>query len=390
MLRALMIVHAFVLPGLLFAQQPDPAPQPLLSLPTAAARGKAARAEHPALSPLLQLGLDWLQKHQDADGRWNSDDFMQHDGEQPTDGAGNAGYDVALTGLSLLALAREGPASAKDARGQALQRGAAWLATQQSNKGLLGGTAAQDFIYGHAMGTLGLCATFAATGDAATKDPAQHALEYLDRHRNPYAVWRYQPRDNDNDSSVTTWATMAVLAGVETELRVNSHALRFVGMWFDQVTDPDGRAGYSKVGEASSRKVGDHATRFPPEHGEAMTAAMLLCRGGCGFTKKTHPALNKSVALLLGKPPAWDAEAGQIDLCYWLFATEGLRRVDPAAHATWGKALVDALTKGQRSDSTFAGSWDPIDPWGENGGRIYSTALAVLALQSCYPVAATK
>ena len=41
---------------------------------------------------------------------------------------------------------------------------------------------------------------------------AQHGINYLESHRNPYGVWRYQPRDNDNDSSVTSWCIHAYAA----------------------------------------------------------------------------------------------------------------------------------------------------------------------------------
>ena len=52
---------------------------------------------------------------------------------------------------------------------------------------------------------------------------------------------------------------------------------------------------------------------------------------------------------------------------------------------TWRKQMVAAVSKGQHKDGEFAGSWDPVGPWGEQGGRVYATAMAVLALQSIYP-----
>ena len=351
-------------------------PQPLLRLdqPPAARSGAAEVA--------IRLGLEWLLKHQDQDGRWNSDEFMAHDGNKPTDGAGKSGYDVALTGLALWTLAREGPATGQEPRRLALLRGASWLAKQQDEaNGRLGTATIHDFVYGHAMGTLGLLATAAATGDANSGEVAQRAIGYLERHRNPYGVWRYQPRDNDNDSSVTTWALCAYLAAHELRLEVNAAAFPMVSAWFQQVTDADGRTGYAHAGEGSSR-LADTVERFPPTAGEAMTAAALLCRTHLGHTVANAPILAKSVALVLAKPPQWDPEHGAVDLCYWFFASEGLRTADPAAHAAWTAALVPALTTHQRQDTTFAGSWDPIDPWGENGGRVYATALAVLALQA--------
>ena len=38
----------------------------------------------------------------------------------------------------------------------------------------------------------------------------------------------------------------------------------------------------------------------------------------------------------------------------------------------------------QRVDGDAAGSWDPDGPWGMVGGRVYSTALALLTLEVQY------
>ena len=49
-----------------------------------------------------------------------------------------------------------------------------------------------------------------------------------------------------------------------------------------------------------------------------------------------------------------------------------------------GVTLNDAVVKPQRQDGNFKGSWDPIDVWGEDGGRVYSTASLVLTLEAYY------
>jgi hypothetical protein len=38
----------------------------------------------------------------------------------------------------------------------------------------------------------------------------------------------------------------------------------------------------------------------------------------------------------------------------------------------------------QRRDGNFAGSWDPVGVWGEDGGRVYSTAMLALTVQAYY------
>ena len=50
----------------------------------------------------------------------------------------------------------------------------------------------------------------------------------------------------------------------------------------------------------------------------------------------------------------------------------------------WSKPMSKALVAGQEQEGAERGSWDPVDVWGEPGGRVASTALATLSLQSYY------
>ena len=61
-------------------------------------------------------------------------------------------------------------------------------------------------------------------------------------------------------------------------------------------------------------------------------------------------------------------------------------QLDGKYWATWRQKLVDACLKTQRkqTDGNFYGSWDPVDAWGGDGGRVYSTAIMVLCLESYF------
>jgi hypothetical protein len=45
-----------------------------------------------------------------------------------------------------------------------------------------------------------------------------------------------------------------------------------------------------------------------------------------------------------------------------------------------------ALVANQRREAGVDehGSWDPVDPWSAEGGRVYSTAICCLSLESYY------
>jgi hypothetical protein len=208
---------------------------------------------------------------------------------------------------------------------------------------------------------------------------AQSALDYLEYHRNPYSVWRYQPRDGDNDTSVTSWAVQAYHAGKAHGFEVNDYALQYASNWFQSMTDENGRVGYSARGGFSSRNAGDHAVEFPPEKGEAMTAAALFCSRLIGVGEADVARVAKHEEIVLAKPPQTGVTAA-VDHYYWFYGSQAMAGAEGSGRMAWRGALVPTLSATQRTDGHEAGSWDPAGVWGDDGGRIYSTALCVMSL----------
>ena len=156
-----------------------------------------------------------------------------------------------------------------------------WLRKNQQDNGLFGTNASHDFIYGHAIAAYAMCEAYGLSDHRPIRAAVQKGIDYIENARNPYAAWRYQPRDNDNDSSVTTWCVLALASADFFGLRVDKNAFKTVAAWFDSVTGPDGRTGYTKVGDPSSRLPGgDHKSRFPPEREHA--PVRCLEHGGVG------------------------------------------------------------------------------------------------------------
>jgi hypothetical protein len=329
-------------------------------------------------------GLEWLVRHQDEDGRWDADQFMKHDltGEACT-GPGNSVNDVGVTALALLALLGDGNTLKVGPYRKVLRSGVRWLVEQQDpDTGLIGVAASQSFMYSHAIAAMVLCEAYGLSEHKPLQRPAQAAIGYIAHARNPYGVWRYQPRDNDGDSSVTAWMVQALLSAKEFGLAVDDTALQTASVWFDGVTDATtGTAGYTKVGEGSSRPIGK-LDKFPAAKSEALTSAVLLCRCLMHIEEKPSPVMNLAAERILAKPPVWNEADGSIDMYYWYYASYALYQIGGKPWDTWSKKMLGAMVKTQRQDGNSTGSWDPVDPWGEEGGRVYSTAIMVLCLQS--------
>jgi len=333
----------------------------------------------------VHAGLVWLKKHQSADGRWDCDGFMAMDkGDAPCDGAGNVVHDVGVTGLALLAFLGSGNTHKRGLFQAQVKKGVEWLVEQQSETtGRIGKPLSHDSVYGHVIATYALVEAYGLSQDEALKPAAQGGINYLEAHRNPFGVWRYQPRDGDNDMSITSWAICAYRSAEDFKLDVNENALKIAAGYMDALTDPtNGRTGYTKRGEQSSRHAGDHSTRFPPERGEAMTAASLFCRLMLGQTPDDQPIIKLQAELILTKPPR--VAKGSRDFYYWYYASHAIYQIGGKYWEAWYEPLNKVLVKKQREDGNFKGSWDPNCAWGGDGGRVYSTAMGLLTLQSEY------
>jgi len=350
--------------------------------------GKGGKGGGKGFQTSIDNGLRWLKDHQDEDGRWDCDGFMKHDDSDPCDGPGSSMHDIGVTGLALLAFLGDNSTMRSGPYKDTVKKGVLWLRSQQdANTGLFGQSASHDFLYDHAIATYAMCEAFGLSKYETLRPVAQKALNYLEAHRNPYAVWRYQPQDNDNDTSVTGWCVMAYESGTYFKLNVNPDGLKYAGIFLDQVSDPTGRHGYTKQGERSSRKPGDHATRFPVDKGEAMTAVGLFCRFFMGQDPKEKPVMTAAANLILEKPPIWDVKSGSIDMYYWYYATYALYQMGGRHWTEWQKKLEASVVKTQNNDKnrkSYYGSWDPVGAWGEDGGRVYSTAILVLTLEAYY------
>ncbi len=337
----------------------------------------------------IDAGLKWLANHQDEDGKWDCDGFMKHDSadSEICNGPGNAVHDVGITALALLAFLGDGSTMRAGPYKKNIKKGVLWLRGQQQENGLFGSAASHDFVYDHAIAAYAMCEAFGLSDYKLLRKSAQNGINYLESHRNPYSVWRYQPRDNDNDISVTGWAIMAYESGQFFKLQVNTGALKLCETFLDQVSDATGKHGYTKAGEGSSRKPGEHGTKFPIEKGEALTAVALFCRFFMNQDPKEHPVMKAAANLLRSKPPVWDEKGGSIDHYYWYYATYALFQYGGSHWTDWQKKLETAVVKHQHRDGSkknLVGSWDPIGAWGEDGGRVYSTAILTLTLEAYY------
>jgi hypothetical protein len=349
--------------------------------------------------------LEWLAAHQSPNGAWEAAGFMNwcdqlpaEEGRKP-DGAGKSMYDAGVSGLSLCAFLGAGYTNRGDHRfARTVSRGLRHLKSIQDPEGCFGPRSTQQYIYNHATASLAMVEAYGMTGSPILKSSAQGGLDFIALTRNPYFAWRYGIKPGDNDTSVTGWMMMAlksaklvnaasVARGKAAPLALDESAFDGIHAWLEKVTDKDtGRVGYLQRGTGPARPQ-DLVDRFPAEKSESMTGVGMLARIFGGEEPTKSEIIQKGAALCAKLPPTWNESDGSIDMYYWYYATLAMYQVGGRHWDAWKAAMEKAMVGTQHQDTDYCqlkGSWDPLGPWGPDGGRVYSTAVMALCLEVFY------
>ncbi len=351
----------------------------------------------------MEHALRWLTAHQSSDGGWAAAGWNTWCGGKRVagelEGLGRKAHDVGVTGLAVLAFLGAGYTSRGDPPfADVVDNALRYLNGVQDAEGCFGSRESGQYVYNHAIAALAMVEAYGMTGSPKWRASAQKALDFVGLTRNPYFAWRYGVKPGDNDTSVTSWMA-TVIQSAELVNRADAKAGRPASLvfdgdtgegitsWLDKVTDPDyGRLGYQIRGRGPWRSE-EIQDRFPPERSESMTAVGVFLRMLLGQAKRRQGEIKKGAVLCSGLLPTWNPHDGSIDMYYWFYGTLAMRQIGGAEWNRWDEALRGAVVQTQREDGDYCayrGSWDPIDPWGRDGGRVYSTAILALCLEGSY------
>jgi hypothetical protein len=359
--------------------------------PTAGTRMRVRNEQRERLRPTeerLMAALEWLKRHQSGDGSWDCDGFSANCSAKlgaACTGRGSAVFDAGVTGLALLAFLGAGYDGRQESPySETVRNGLKYLRGVQDAQGCFGPVSDSRHTYSHACATIAMCEAYAATKLLPWRRSAEAGIAYVNACQNPYKAWRYGRQPGDDDSSVTGWMLMALKAAKDAGLAVDERRMKDGLAFIDSVTDEDtGRTGYVKRGELPVRPEGLQG-RWPSNESEALTAVAMCSRIFC--EAYDTPLMQKGAELLSRKLPVWDEARGTIDMYYWYYGTLVMHQMGGENWERWNKSLkavaIDSQIK--NADLCCAGSWDPKDPWGEEGGRVYSTALMALCLEVYY------
>ena len=310
----------------------------------------------------IAMGLDWLTQHQEPDGHW---EMSKH--------GSTSEYNTAGAGLALLCYygwgikhGEYGNKSKTPKHHEAVNKALAWLIKQQKPDGDLRGSKHQHAMYCHGIAAIALCEAYALTEDPELKEPAIAAIQFILAAQHDAGGWRYQPRQA-GDLSVTGWQMMALhsasMAGIEVPDEAFEKAKRFL----DAVSGgkQGGRYGYSG----------------PSGGGPAMTPTGMFLRQ-LDLEPPTTARMDESAQYMKANM----LKPGPRQFYYEYYATLALYQHQGPIWDQWNENMKEAYIASQTKTGEHTGSWDPnLDRnFAKRGGRVTTTALAVLSLEVYY------
>jgi len=333
--------------------------------PGLAGRGGGSRQSEEA----VERGLRWLVAHQRDDGSWCFDLKKVPTCQGQCRNSGVEPSTTAATALALLPFLGAGYTHQEGEHKETVKRGLYYLGTRalvtpRGGVDLRDDPSAPGAMYGQAMATIALCEAYAMTHDEGLKSLAQQAIRFIvNAQHMEGGGWRYTP-GAPGDVTVTGWQLMALKSGQLARLDVPSPTLGLVAKFLDSV-QTEGGAQYNYMVAAAPRQT------------QATTAVGLLCRMYTGWGRE-NPALYRGVAYL----DKWGPSDNNLYFNY--YATQGMRHWGGPEWQAWNGRMRDRLIAAQSAAGHESGSWHFADPYGNAGGRLYNTALAVLTLEVYY------
>jgi len=418
-------------------------------------------------------GLSWLARHQSDQGVWcaecvapkGANPHARCEATDPCGGPGSS-YDMAQTGLALLAFQAGGHYYFNDRRySENVERGLKWMVERQRPggalfgpgvdpaqglpkgirdllpEGLLDGRDSQSpayNMYEHGIATFALaeaCAVAVASNrepDSRYLDAAKAAVRFIEQHQHDDGGWRYTPdKSESSDTSVSGWQVLALKTAIEAGIEVDENCLAKVEAFFKSCEmGQHGRTAYmadkTEVSEATTgvgmlvhefllhrprsplvQAGARHLARFAQETWGGTTPQDILDAPRLPdlsevFRPVDSPEEAKPADLqqvlkqldinrdaLMNPEKAMDLARGLVskraDYYLWYNCTLAVSRAGGEPWNQWNAIIRDLVVGLQERKGCAKGSWSPkISVYGMVGGRVYTTALAVLTLEVYY------
>jgi prenyltransferase beta subunit len=309
-------------------------------------RGTATKArdilEIAAARPAIEKGLKFLATRQNEDGSF---------------AGGGYGRNSAVVALAGMAWLSSGSTPGRGPYGEQVTRVTDYLLDHVSESGFVSvaGAMSHGPMYEHGFATLYLAEVYGMSPRDDLRDKLLRAINLIVRTQNAEGGWRYQPRREDADISVTICQVMALRAARNAGLAVPKETVDRSVEYVKKCQNPDGGFRYMlQPGESA----------FP------RSAAGVVALFSAGIYEGKE--IERGLAYLNQHSPRGQAIGSDGHFFYghyygvqamWLAGGERWER--------WYPAIRNVLIERQQADGSWA---DPVS-------SDYGTAMATIVLQ---------
>lgn len=294
--------------------------------------------------PAIERGLKFLARQQQEDGSF---------------GAGY-GRNAAVVGLSGMAFLASGSSPARGPYGENVERCISFLLSNTQPSGFItvSGSSSQGPMYGHGFATLFLAEAYGMSPREDLRDKLRAAINLIVTTQNREGGWRYQPRPNDADLSVTICQIMALRAARNAGVHVPAETVDRCTEYVRKSQNPDGGFRYM---------LNQSGSQFP------RSAAGVVALYSAGVYE--GPEIERGLIYLEGQVPAPGRPGRRSGHFYYgqYYAVQAMWQAGGERWAKWYPAIRDDLLSRQQPEGSWADS---------NIGPQYSTAMACIILQT--------
>lgn len=313
----------------------------------------------------MELALKWIAAHQHNDGGWS---FRLADEEGPCHGQCDNPIvnrndaplpRTAATGLALLAFMGAGNTHQSGPYADNIRRGIYYLRSQARDTTL--GTDLQNgTMYGHGIATLALAEAYVLTSDPDLEEFLKGTTFFCASAQHTSGGWGYMP-GSPPDITLTAWQVIAIKTAELRRIRVPTDVIPKAKSYVKTLSD-DTRVRYG------------YKTPEPKLSTTAIGVLLQLYFGMLPGQTEIREALN------------WIAQEGpsKTNVYYNYYAMLAMHHSRHQESMRFARTLRDHLLATQTKSGHERGSWHFEDTYGSVGGRLYTTAMCVLILQTPY------
>lgn len=296
----------------------------------------------PQTQAAIDRGLAWLAGRQNEDGSF-----------------GGSGYsrNIAVVSLAGMAFLSGGHTPGRGEYGLHVSRCAGYVLQAEDGSGFICAPAYTSHgpMYDHGFGTLFLAEVYGMMPDSEIRDKLARAVRLIVATQNADGGWRYQPKVNDADISVTICQVMALRACRNAGIFVPSDTIDRCVEYIKRSQNADGGFMYMLSGGPS---------RFP------RSAAGVVALYSAGIYEGEE--IQRGIEYLEQHRPGPDELSRDTHAMYGhYYAVQAMWQAGGEHWQKWYPAVRDIFLKAQQED----GSWNDLIC------AEYGTAMATIVLQ---------